>query len=44
LVNAILGLTGLPAYLLVTLLPFGETAAMVGLFVPGELAVVLGGG
>jgi membrane-associated protein len=42
-VEAILGLRGVFAYGLVGLLAFGETAAFVGVFVPGELAVLLGG-
>jgi membrane protein DedA with SNARE-associated domain len=42
-VDAILGLSGGAAYLLVGLLAFGESAAFLGLFVPGEVAVLLGG-
>ncbi len=34
---------GLPAYVLVCLLAFGEAALMVGFFIPGETAVVVGG-
>lgn len=43
IVEAILGLSGLAAYSLVGLLAFGEAAAFVGLVLPGELAVLLGG-
>ena len=42
-VEAILGLRGVLAYGLVGLLAFAETAAFAGVFVPGELAVLLGG-
>lgn len=34
---------GVPAYVLVGLLAFGEAALMVGFFIPGETAVVVGG-
>jgi membrane protein DedA with SNARE-associated domain len=43
LVDAILGLSGPLAYLVVGGLAFGEAAAFVGLFLPGEVAVLLGG-
>ncbi len=43
LVDAILNLSGPAAYGLVGLLAFGEAAAFVGLILPGELAVLLGG-
>lgn len=43
LVDAILGLSGPAAYGLVGLLAFGEAAAFVGLVLPGEVAVLLGG-
>lgn len=42
-VDAVLGLSGLPAYGLVGLLAAGEAAAFVGLFLPGEAALLLGG-
>lgn len=43
IVEAILGLGGTVAYVVVGLLAFGEAAAFVGLVLPGELAVLLGG-
>lgn len=43
LIDAILNLSGATAYGLVGLLAFGEAAAFVGLVLPGELAVLLGG-
>lgn len=43
IVEAILGLGGMAAYIVVGLLAFGEAAAFVGLVLPGELAVLLGG-
>lgn len=42
-VDAVLSLSGLPAYGLVGLLAAGEAAAFVGLFLPGEAALLLGG-
>lgn len=42
-VEAVLSLSGLPAYGLVGLLAAGEAAAFVGLFLPGEAALLLGG-
>ena len=42
-VDAVLSLSGLPAYGLVALLAAGEAAAFVGLFLPGEAALLLGG-
>ena len=41
--DAVLGLSGLLAYLVVGLLAAGESAALVGLFLPGETVMVLGG-
>lgn len=43
LVNALLGLHGAAAYLVVGTLALAEAAAFVGLLVPGELAAILGG-
>jgi membrane protein DedA with SNARE-associated domain len=43
LVDAILGLGGPLAYLVVGSLAFGEAAAFIGLVLPGEVAVLLGG-
>ena len=43
LVDWLLGLSGWPVYAAVGLLAFGEAAGFLGLVVPGELAVVLGG-
>lgn len=43
IVEAILGLGGTLAYVVIGLLAFGEAAAFVGLVVPGEIAVLLGG-
>jgi membrane-associated protein len=43
LVEAILGLGGMAAYVVVGLLAFGEAAAFIGLALPGEIAVLLGG-
>ncbi|MCU1672995.1 MAG: putative DedA/PAP2 family phospholipid acid phosphatase [Frankiales bacterium] len=42
-VDAVLSLSGTPAYGLVGLLAAGEAAAFVGLFLPGEAALLLGG-
>lgn len=42
-VNAVLGLRGGPAYVVVGALAFGEAAAFLGLVTPGEVAMVLGG-
>jgi membrane protein DedA with SNARE-associated domain len=42
-VEAILGLGGMAAYVVVGLLAFGEAAAFIGLVLPGEIAVLLGG-
>lgn len=39
----ILALSGTPAYLIVGLLAFAEAAFFVGLVLPGETALVLGG-
>lgn len=41
--DAILGLGGTVAYVIIFLLAFGEAAAFVGLVLPGEVAVLLGG-
>ena len=41
--DAILGLGGTLAYVVIALLAFGEAAAFVGLVLPGEIALVLGG-
>jgi len=41
--DAILGLGGTVAYVVIALLAFGEAAAFVGLVLPGEIALVLGG-
>lgn len=41
--DVILGLDGLAVYVLIGVLAFGEAAAFVGLVLPGELAVLLGG-
>jgi len=41
--DVILGLGGTLAYVVIALLAFGEAAAFVGLVLPGEIAVVLGG-
>lgn len=43
IVDAILTLRGMGAYAVVALLAFAEAGALIGLLVPGELAVVLGG-
>ena len=43
LLDGLLNLTGLVAYSVVAVLAFAEAAAFVGLVVPGELAVLLGG-
>lgn len=43
IIEAILGLGGIVAYVVIGLLAFAEAAAFVGLVVPGEIAVVLGG-
>ena len=42
-IDAIFGLGGAGAYVVVGLLAFGEAAAFVGLVLPGEVAVLLGG-
>jgi membrane-associated protein len=42
-VDVVLGLSGLLAYLVVGLMAAGESAAFVGLFLPGETVMVLGG-
>lgn len=41
--NAVLGLHGAVAYVIIGLLAFGEAAAFLGLITPGELAMILGG-
>lgn len=41
--GSILGLGGMAAYVVIALLAFGESAAFVGLVLPGEIALVLGG-
>ena len=41
--DANLGLGGAVAYVVIALLAFGEAAAFVGLVLPGEIALVLGG-
>ena len=41
--DAIMGLGGTWAYVVIGLLAFGEAAAFVGLVLPGEIAVLLGG-
>ena len=43
LLDPLLNLSGPAAYAVVGLLAFGEAAAFIGLFVPGEVAVLLGG-
>jgi membrane protein DedA with SNARE-associated domain len=43
IIEAILGLGGLAAYIAIGSLAFGEAAAFVGLLLPGEIAVLLGG-
>ena len=42
-VEAVLGLSGLLAYLVVGMMAAAESAAFVGLFLPGETVMVLGG-
>ena len=42
-VNAVLALSGPVAYLLIVALAFGESAAFIGLFLPGETALIVGG-
>jgi membrane-associated protein len=42
-VDALAALSGWPALLLVGALAFGESAAFLGLFLPGETALLLGG-
>lgn len=42
-VEHVLSLSGLTVYLLVAALAAGEAAAFIGLFLPGELALILGG-
>lgn len=42
-VDAVLGMDPTAAYVLIALLAFGEAAAFIGLFLPGETVVVLGG-
>ncbi len=41
--DAVLSLSGVPAYALVALLAAGEAAAFLGLFLPGEAALLFGG-
>lgn len=41
--TTLFALHGLPVYLIVTLLAFGEAAAFVGLLLPGETALFVGG-
>ena len=43
IIESILTLGGLAAYVVIGLLAFGEAAAFVGLMLPGEIAVLLGG-
>lgn len=43
IVDALLALGGVAAYVVVGLLAFGEAAAFVGLVLPGEIAVLMGG-
>lgn len=43
LVEAVLSLSGLPAYALVFALAAGEAAVFLGVFLPGEAALLLGG-
>jgi membrane protein DedA with SNARE-associated domain len=43
IVQAVLGLHGIPAYLLLGAMVFAETAAFLGLVSPGEVAMLLGG-
>jgi membrane-associated protein len=43
IIDSILGLGGLAAYVVISLLAFGEAAAFIGLLLPGEIAVLLGG-
>lgn len=43
IIELILGLGGVVAYVVIGLLAFGEAAAFIGLVLPGEIAVVLGG-
>lgn len=42
-VNSVLSLSGLPAYVLIALLVGGEAAALIGIVLPGEVALLLGG-
>ncbi|MBC7373260.1 MAG: bifunctional DedA family/phosphatase PAP2 family protein, partial [Frankiales bacterium] len=42
-VDSVLSLSGIPAYALVALLVAGEAAAFLGVFLPGEIALLLGG-
>ena len=42
-VDSVLSLSGVPAYALVALLVAGEAAAFIGVFLPGEIALLLGG-
>lgn len=41
--DPLLDLSGNAAYIIIGLLAFGEAAAFIGLFLPGEVAVLLGG-
>ncbi len=43
LIDPILGLHGLPVYLIVAALVFAEAAILAGFVIPGETAVILGG-
>ncbi len=43
LADAVFSLSGLAAYVVIGLVAFGEAAAFVGLFLPGELALIAGG-
>ena len=42
-VESVLSLSGVPAYALVAVLVAGEAAAFLGVFLPGEIALLLGG-
>ena len=42
-VESVLSLSGLPAYVLIALLVGGEAAALIGIVLPGEAALLLGG-
>lgn len=43
IINAVLGLHGIAAYVVIGVLAFGEAAAFLGLVSPGEVAMILGG-